>query len=336
MTGPLINLRYTPPAPSNLPAKRLVTEGDTGSPSTFTFYDRIEIGREKRSDGAPGVLFVDDPTVSSRHCVITQDRDGRCYVRDQSRNGTRLEGRRLSPNLKTEIALGDRLSIGRFLTLILDGDGAESEVADLSLEPSVSGTVGLSEMTVVTVLVGDIRDYTHLVQHTEPAQLQESVGRVFDRLEREVVSRGGTLKEFQGDAIFAFWEQGNNGCHAVQACSAALELEQIAQELARDHAVWNVAGHPLKMDFALATGPVNISGYGNEGALGLSMVGESVVLAFRIEKFANDHTGPIVVCPVTRQMADGHFVFKSLGTREAKGFDQSIEIYSLLDGASGL
>ena len=108
---------------------------------------------------------------------------------------------------------------------------------------------------------------------------------------------GGTLKEFQGDALFAFWEKGSDGCHACQACDAALRLKQLVGRLAADPAVWSVAGHPLEMDFALSTGMVTISGYGSEGALGLSMVGESVVLAYRIEKFANRSTGPIIVCP---------------------------------------
>jgi len=315
--------------------KRLVTGDTTDSESIFEFYDRIEIGRYKPQRGQPGVLLVDDPTVSSRHCVIIQEHDGRCFVRDFSRNGTRLDGRRLSPNLKTEIALGQKLSIGRNLTLTLDGDVTEDELAHLSGVSSITDTVGISNLSVVTVLVGDIRDYTLLVQKADPAQLQESVNRVFDRLEREVESLGGTLKEFQGDAIFAFWECNGNGCHATQACNAALKLKRLARDLAKDRSVWTIPRHPLKMDFALATGPVNISGYGGDGALGLSMVGEPVVLAFRIEKFADDSTGSIIVCPITRQLTDGHFKFKSLGARKAKGFDKPFDLYSLVKAKRG-
>ncbi len=66
---------------------------------------------------------------------------------------------------------------------------------------------------------------------------------------------------------------------------------------------------------------VTISGYGSDGALGLSMVGESVVLAYRIEKFANNSTGPIIVCPITQRLAKDEFKFKDLGEHTAKGFD---------------
>ena len=183
---------------------------------------------------------------------------------------------------------------------------------------------------MVTVLVGDIRNYTTLVQHADPGSLQESVGRVFNGLEQTVVKLGGTLKEFQGDALFAFWEESSARNYAEQACSAALELHRHATEIADDGAIWSVAGFPLRIDWALASGPVTIAGYGGDNALGLSMVGESVVLAFRIEKFADDATGAIIACPATRLMCADSFEFRDLGKKKAKGFEAPHRIYALV------
>ncbi len=45
-------------------------------------------------------------------------------------------------------------------------------------------------MTTVTVLVGDIRNYTNLVRMAGTADLQASVNRVFERLEHEVGAPG--------------------------------------------------------------------------------------------------------------------------------------------------
>ena len=199
-----------PPATSHS-SKRLVVDNGLSNGVSFTFFDHIEIGRHKEGRDAPGLLLVKDPTVSSRHCVITQDPDGRCFVRDTSRNGTRLNGRRLSPNLKTELKIGQILSIGKGLELRLDGDAPTQ--GEFEQEPT-DGTIGVSNPVPVTVLVGDIRDYTGLVQRAASSEVQDSVGRVFERLERAVVKLGGTLKEFQGDAIFAFWEAGCIGPRA--------------------------------------------------------------------------------------------------------------------------
>ena len=315
-----------PPATSH-PSKRLVADDGLSEGVSFTFFDHIEIGRYKKGRDTPGLLLVSDPTVSSRHCVITQNPDGRCFVRDTSRNGTRLNGRRLSPNLKTELRIGQILSIGKGLELRLDGEAPDR--FSIEQEPT-DGTVGVSNPVPVTVLVGDIRDYTGLVQHVASSEVQESVGRVFEQLERAVAQLGGTLKEFQGDAIFAFWEAGSTENHAVDACRAALALDRLVEEMADDRSIWQVEGFPLHMDWALASGLVMISGYGSEGALGLSMVGETVVLAFRIEKFADKSTGPIITCPITKKMASESFEFKDVGSKKSKGFETSHKLFSLV------
>jgi adenylate cyclase len=317
---------YLPPEVIEYPGKWLVAEGASGPDDVFLFFNRIEIGRFNKKRKLPGVLLVRDQTVSSRHCVITQEPDGRCFVRDTSRNGTRVDGRRLTPNLQTELELGQVLSIGQVLKLRLDGQ----DPTGFFERDDESATQGIAERTLVTVLVGDIRNYTNIVRMADSSELQESVSRVFSQLEAEVQECGGTIKEFQGDAIFAFWEKGSNGCHAGAACRAALRLKKKAAELAANPEVWRAGGHPLQMDFALATGMVTISGYGNDGALSLSMIGESVVLAFRIEKFANKKTGPIIVCPITRKIAEDGFKFKDLGKHRAKGFDEEHNLFALV------
>ena len=317
---------YRPPEVIEYPGKWLVSARGSAANEVFLFFDRIEIGRFHEKRQLPGVLLVRDPTVSSRHCVVTQEPDGRCFVRDTSRNGTRVDGRRLTPNLKTELEVGQVLSVGRVLQLRLDGTAPEES----RFGEVVSETQGLGSTTIATVLVGDIRNYTSLVQLVGAVELQQSVNRVFRRLEAEVQRLGGTIKEFQGDALFAFWERVPGGCHVSEACRAALHLDRFVDRLAADPAVWSIGGLPLEMDFALATGMVTISGYGNDGALGLSMVGEPVVLAFRIEKVADASTGPIIVCPSTRAMADSGFEFRDLGPHPVKGFEEPQKLYALV------
>ena len=188
---------YLPPEVIDFPGKWLIAEGAYGPKEVFLFFNRVEIGRYHETRRLPGMLLVNDPTVSSRHCVITQEPNGHCFVRDMSRNGTRVDGRRLTPNLQTEIELGQVLSVGSELKLRLDGMPPTSFRSE-SLE---SATQGVVDQSMVTVLVGDIRNYTTLVRMADTRQLQESVNRVFARLEVEVQELGGTLKEFQGDGV---------------------------------------------------------------------------------------------------------------------------------------
>lgn len=323
---------FIPPVVGEITPKSLVMEGGHEDGERFTFYERLEIGRLKSSNQQPGRLLLQDGTVSSRHCVITQDPSGRCFIRDVSRNGTRVDGRRLSPNLRTEIRVDQVISVGRGHRFRLDGESPAAETFMIDDEPS---THALSTVAMVTVLVGDISNYTTLVQDAGAHHLEQSVSRVFHRLERAVLDLGGTVKEFQGDAIFAFWEEEHSKDHAIEACRAALDLDKLVRSPAVQEGIWDIASWPLEMDWALATGPVAMHGHGGDQAVGLAMVGEPVVLAFRIEKLASPDTGHIIVCPRTHQMAASNFDFRQLGPRQVKGLDREFELFSLTGEIAG-
>jgi class 3 adenylate cyclase len=99
------------------------------------------------------------------------------------------------------------------------------------------------------------------------------------------------------------------------------------------------------MDWALATGEVSIDSFGGDTPVGLSMIGEPVVLACRLEKFATDATGPILACRNTRDMVARALrdpgpnaaaeakapplQFVDLGEMHAKGFDQPDHVFAV-------
>src|SRR5262245_30231366 len=119
MDAPIMGLpdggaRYVPPAPAGGPPKYLVAVGGTRSPERrYQFFRRLDIGRDEAGrEATPGWLLIAGATISWNHCTITQSREGHCFVRDVSRNGTRIDGRRLVPNVETEILVGQTLTVG--------------------------------------------------------------------------------------------------------------------------------------------------------------------------------------------------------------------------------
>ncbi len=326
---------YRVPPPTDREARKLLVNPGTSDEESCVFYERVEIGRYREGDEyGPGLLLLPDPTVSSRHCVITQTLDGRCFIRDMSRNGTRVDGRRLIPNLEMEVLPGQVISVGSEHSFVISGETSGS--GPRQVPRCRSGTVAVSLPVMVTVLVGDIRDYTGLVQRAGSKELHESVGRVFERLAAEVERQRGIVKEYQGDAIVSFWEEPAGGKqapganHAVSACAAALELDRLAAELAQDRLVWALQDFPLRMDWALATGPVMLGRVGDGSREGLSMIGEPPVLAFRLEKFAGDESGRILTSAATKARASEAFDFKDLGEMQAKGFSRPDRVFALL------
>jgi adenylate cyclase len=309
------------------PAQLILALG-TAAEQAFPFIDEIEIGRRTAPEGSTVTRIVlADPVVSSRHCVITQSDSGRFFIRDVSLNGTRVNGKRLVPNLEFAVETGQVIQVGDHLLTLL---------ATSADEPTTFGT---SELTMlvpglinVTVIVGDIRGYTTLSQTANSADVHRSVRSVFSALEGVVWRHGGTLKEYQGDAIFAFWEEKpeSRGRQAAEACAAALALRDEARRLANDTGMWLFPDFPLAMDWALATGSVTLSSMGGRRPTGLSMVGDVVNLAFRLEKLADNDEPSIIACRTTHELAQDCFDFVDLGEVEVKGRSGSERIYNLI------
>ena len=317
--------RYCAPPPADAVPAFIVLERGTPEEKWCPFYDRVEVGRDD-GNHAPrsGVLLIGDGTISRAHCVITRTTDGRCYVRDTSRNGTRLAGRRLVPNVEIELRSGQTLSVGDQRGFVVVFEPAAGDRAD-----DAGGTLAVPSRAMVTVLVGDIRDYTVLVRKCPAPVVQPSVSRVFSILGDAVSAAGGTVKEFQGDAAVAFWEGTLAGEQAVAACRAAIKVDALAQQIAADPYVWALEDFPLRLDWALASGPVLIDSFGGARPAGLSIIGEAPILAFRLEKFATDQTGRILACPATKGMACGSFRFRDLGLMSAKGFERPDHVFAL-------
>jgi adenylate cyclase len=305
----------------------LVSRGE-GLERRVPFAHQLEIGRRTEDrEETDGVLLIQDPTVSYRHCVVYREGERSCFVRDTSRNGTWLNGRRLVPYVPARIRPGQVLSLGEGHHFVLEG----AELPTLEeRRPSRGGTMLENEPTEVTVLVGDVRDYTRLVSHVSAKALQSALPKIFQRLEAEIGELGGTVKEYQGDAVFAFWERHTNEECAAAACRTALALDRLGARLAQDRTLWDFPSFPLRLDWAVASGPVVILAHGAHSPMGLSMVGPVVPLAFRLEKLANEETGPIVVCERTHLLAGDAFEFRDLGRRPVKGFDEAPRVFSLL------
>lgn len=320
-------VRYAPrPGPAGREPSALIADAGTSREQRFTFHDQIEIGRDDGRPEAAGFLLIRDPVVSRRHCVLSMRPDGRCVIRDVSLNGTRVDGRRLVPNIEVEVRAGQTITVADGFDLRLDTPAGRRDAETVQTEPAEM-TLRAGKMSVATVLVGDIRDFTTLVRTVSPDVVQPSVNRVFAVLSEEVGRLGGTVKEFQGDALVAFWERAALGARLAEvACRSVLELDRVVRRLALDRTVWQVEGRPLHMDWALATGAVMINGF---GAAGLSMIGEPMVLAFRLEKFAGDATGRILTCPETTRLAGPAFDFRDLGEMLAKGFDRPDHVFAL-------
>jgi len=176
-------------------------------------------------------------------------------------------------------------------------------------------TVVSSTEIVVTNLVAEIRQFSEFSQEQASSKVYEFIREIFDCFSTIVADFNGTVKDYAGDAIFAFWDhpEQKNRNRTVLACQAALKqmqsLAQIREELSGKYR----DAENIRMGWGLTTGTVTLSHFGSRAA-DIALVGDCTNLAFRLSGMANKELPhKIIICSQTEDLVTEEFIIKDLG-----------------------
>lgn len=292
--------------------------------------DTLEIGRKQAVVGKKK-LILPFPEVSGQHAEIRCRPSGWTIVDSGSTNGTNLNGSRITPGKEYLLRPGDRLQIGRYVLVVSPPVISKPDESEAPHDK----THCRIKLIAVTIMVGDIKGFTGLMENhaAEPEVVMQAAQRVFDAMYAEIHRNKGQLEKIAGDALMAYW-QGDDSragqiAQAEQACHSALQVKEVATRLAKDPKFWPFENHPLKVDLALATGPVAAGALGQSG--NPTLLGDTANLVFRLEKLiGDDNAGNIVVEGFTYELVKDRYRFESLGQFSVKGRQRPIDVYRLI------
>jgi len=292
----------------------------------------LQIGRKPAPDGKRK-LVLPFPEVSGQHAEIRCKPNGWTLVDSGSTNGTMVNGIRLTPGREHSLQYGDRIQIAQYELVV--NPSLSNQMPDEPKEEQDKTQFRINLINA-TILVGDIKGFTSLMEDyaTHPGVVMQAAHNVFEVMNQQIAKNFGQLEKIAGDAIMAYWSGDDSvsgaSMQAYQACKTALELRAIAEYLAEDNSNWPFAGHPLKVDMALATGPVAAGALGHTNS-NPALLGDTANLVFRLEKLIDDDQGgDIIVESATYKLACNHFAFKALGNFNVKGRQRAVEVYRLL------
>jgi class 3 adenylate cyclase/tetratricopeptide (TPR) repeat protein len=248
-------------------------------------------------------------------------------------------------DLKAEVIQAKRLAMdeeGAVLVWIGDAVPAparEQEQAPLAYTPPhlvekirTARPTLEGERKQVTVLFADLKDSTELIRGLDPEAAQQLLDPALHRMMDAVHRYEGTVNQVLGDGIMAlFGAPIAHEDHAVRACYAALAM-QAAMHSYTDE-VRRTRGLELRMRVGLNSGEVVVRAIGNDLHMDYSAVGETTVLAARMEQMALP--GTIRLTAETLRLAEGFIQVQSLGPVPVKGLVAPVEVFELA-GASGI
>ncbi|MBA2274554.1 MAG: response regulator [Actinobacteria bacterium] len=185
---------------------------------------------------------------------------------------------------------------------------------------------GSSDKLTVTVLMSDIRGYSTISESSDPSVLASQLSEHRTHMNRAVVTAGGTVMQFVGDAVMAvFGAPEVQPDHADQALEAAFVMHSAQADL---NEAWTPRGLPhFDLGIGLSTGEVAAALLGSEERLEYTVVGDSVNLAQRLQQLANG--GQIVLSGPTITALKKPIEAKDLGPVQVKGRNAKIAAYRI-------
>ena len=287
-----------------------------GVPHRLTLTDKIFLGRVCRGIAREKRILIRNSVVSRDHAVVRLTRHG-VEITDMSKNGTWINDVRMEAGASRRLEDGDIISLGgtsvRLFCPHLAPQPVEEKWAEqTAIQPSA---------VCITSLVADVRGFSAFSQKTDSALVYTLIKAIFSRFSTIVNEHQGTIKDYAGDAVFAFWEHpgGFSTDHALAACQAAISQLRSVPEIHRQLTDRGFSMPPPVLGWGLTTGQVTLSHYGSRSA-GMALVGDCINLAFRLSSMANKSLpAPIVLCRETASWVTQELPLTDLGDQEIRG-----------------
>jgi adenylate cyclase len=178
----------------------------------------------------------------------------------------------------------------------------------------------------VSVLFADLAGFTAFSEQRPASEVVEMLNRYWAAAVPAVVTEGGFIERFAGDAIVvAFNAVTEQSDHALRAARAALAIRSVTDGLAADQSTWP------RFRIAVNTGPAVVGNVGAALQRSFTVIGDTINLAARLQ--ATAQPGEVVIGPTTREDLRDRATVIPLGAAELKGKRQPVSVYRLVSVA---
>ena len=218
------------------------------------------------------------------------------------------------------------------------GRTVSPEVREQLRQTFSSGRLRLEgQEAVATVLMTDIRDFTKISEHEDPSTIFAWLNEYFDRTVPVIISHGGVVNKFDGDAILAFFgilpRILNPEKSTEAACEAALEIGLAIEALNVER---QQRGEPVFITgVGINTGVVIAGGLGTRDRMHYTIIGDTVNTTQRLESLTRElcESGGILISQASYASLGkkaGQFQFAPAGNHTVRGREEQISVYRLL------
>jgi len=201
------------------------------------------------------------------------------------------------------------------------------EVAGMVLSQK-QNPIDIGEITYITVLFADIRNFTPLVQHLPLETLRSFLNDFFGLLSEVIFKFRGTIDKFMGDALLAFFGAPiplkNPENIAVKSAIAMLKaFDELKQTWIRKKKPLDDIG----LGIGISSGEMFLGNLGSRKRFNYTVIGSDVNLAQRLSSEAA--SGEILISNSVKAKVGLQFRVAHESFRLLKGLERPMPVYSI-------
>ncbi len=212
-----------------------------------------------------------------------------------------------------------RSAFGKYLSPVV--------VDELVADPSRLKLGG--EKRELSILFSDVAGFTSLSESMEPDALVALLNEYLDDMADIVMSEGGTLDKYIGDAIMALYgAPAPLPDHAVRVCRTALRMQRRLDQMNQR---WAEQDRPqLGMRIGVNTGHPVVGNIGGEKRFDYTALGDAVNLAARLEPACKTYRIQTMIAHGTKEAAGDAIQTRELDLLAVYGKEEPIPVYELV------
>jgi len=185
------------------------------------------------------------------------------------------------------------------------------------------------EKRCMTAFFSDVRGFTSISEGLDPERLVTLLNLYLTRMTDVILSTGGTVDKFEGDAIIAFWGAPLDvPDHALQACRSAWMCRELHRDMNSE--LEQQGFPPLFTRMGLNSGDMVVGNMGSRKRFDYTIMGEAVNLASRLEGTNKLYNTTIMTTGVTVDASRNEFVFRELDTVLVVGQKKPVVLFELI------
>lgn len=208
----------------------------------------------------------------------------------------------------------------------------EQRVKQLLVEHDIKAlhTLKQNEKRTATVLFADITGFAQMTEQLPSDQVIDILDEFLTAMTDIIFRYEGTLDKYMGDGIMAvFGNIGQNHPHqdAKNAVQSAIKMQIKMETLQRK---WMLKGlRPIQIRIGLNTGDVLVGHVGHPSHKELTVIGDVVNTASRLEQLNKNYQTNILISQSTYEVTKDFIEVASLGEVELKGKLRPISVYEI-------